>query len=135
MKKLRFCLLLAGLLGLLTGCVTKMEETGKIKDPEFTVVKKEDIPEEMAALIEEQGDQVFRITFTDQGYLYIAQGYGAKPTTGYSVEVAALYETENAIVLETALLGPESGEEIKEKTTCPYVVVKLEAVDKPVQFE
>lgn len=135
MKRFWFGLLAVGMLGLLAGCVTKTEETEKVNDLEFTVVKKEEIPEEFSALIEEQGDQAFQATFVDQGYLYIARGYGAQPTTGYSVEVTELYETENAVVIVTSLLGPEKDEEIEEKTTRPYVVVKLEERDKQVQFE
>lgn len=135
MKKLQFCLLAAVLLGLLTGCVTKEKAEGDRTELEFTVVTKEEIPEEMTALIEEQGDSAFQATYTAQGYLYIARGYGAQPTSGYSVEVSELYETENMVVIGTTLLGPGKGEEIIDKETCPYIVVKLEARDKTVQFE
>ena len=51
-------------------------------------------------------------------------------TTGYSVEVNDLYETEDAVFIHTTLLGPEAGEDIKEISTFPYVVVKLEYIDK-----
>ena len=55
--------------------------------------------------------------------------------TGYSVEVEGLYETSNAIYFHTNLLGPEKGEETKEITTFPYVVVMLDAIDKTVVFD
>lgn len=135
MRKLKICLMFLALAGSLAGCVTKTEETGKLKDLEFTVVRQEDIPEEMAALISEQEGRPFQMTYTDQGYLYIGQGYGEKPTTGYSVEVAEVYETRNAVGFRTVLHGPGKEEEVYGKTTRPYVVVKLEAMEKPVQFE
>ena len=56
-------------------------------------------------------------------------------TTGYSVEVNDLYETEDAVFIHTTLLGPEAGEDIKEISTFPYVVVKLEYIDKNVIFD
>ena len=86
-------------------------------------------------MIEEEKAEPFRLTYTDQGSLYIAEGYGAQLTTGYSVEVTGLYETEDEIRIHTSLLGPEKGEEIKEITTFPYVVVQLGAIDKNVIFE
>ena len=120
---------------LLSGCVTHNGTQEKLRDLEFTVLDKEDVPQEMKQMIEEEKAEPFRLTYTDQGSLYIAEGYGAQLTTGYSVEVTGLYETEDEIRIHTSLLGPEKGEEIKEITTFPYVVVQLGAIDKNVIFE
>ena len=70
----------------LAGCSIKKEDTKKIQDIEFTVVAPEDIPEELKEDIEKARDTPFRLTYADQGYLYIARGYGEKEKTGYSVE-------------------------------------------------
>ena len=120
---------------LLSGCVTHSGPQEKLRDLEVTVLDKEDVPQEMKQMIEEEKAEPFRLTYTDQGSLYIAEGYGAQLTTGYSVEVTGLYETEDEIRIHTSLLGPEKGEEIKEITTFPYVVVQLGAIDKNVIFE
>ena len=120
---------------LLSGCVTRSGTQEKLRDLEFTVLDKEDVPQEMKQMIEEEKAEPFRLTYTDQGSLYIAEGYGAKLTTGYSVEVTGMYEAEDEIRIHTSLLGPEKGEEIKEITTFPYVVVQLGAIDKNVIFE
>lgn len=120
---------------LLSGCVTRSGTQEKLRNLEFTVLDKEDVPQEMKQMIEEEKAEPFRLTYTDQGSLYIAEGYGAQLTTGYSVEVTGLYETEDEIRIHTSLLGPEKGEEIKEITTFPYVVVQLGAIDKNVIFE
>ena len=120
---------------LFSGCVTHSGMQEKLRDLEFTVLDKEDVPQEMKQMIEEEKAEPFRLTYTDQGSLYIAEGYGAQLTTGYSVEVTGLYETEDEIRIHTSLLGPEKGEEIKEITTFPYVVVQLGAIDKNVIFE
>ena len=86
-------------------------------------------------MIEENKSKPFKLTYADQGYLYIAQGYGAQKKTGYSVEVLALYETENAVYIHTNLLGPGKGEQTKEAATFPYVVVQLKYIEKNVMFD
>lgn len=123
------------LIFMLTGCVSRPQKTEKLRDLEFTVMSKEDVPEEFQEQILQHQDLPFRLTYTDQGRLYIAEGYGAQLKTGYSVEVEGLYETSNAIYFHTNLLGPEKGEETKEVTTYPYVVVMLDAIDKTVVFD
>ena len=123
------------LIFMLTGCVSRPQKTEKLRDLEFTVMSKEDVPEEFQEQILQHQDLPFRLTYTDQGRLYIAEGYGAQLKTGYSVEVEGLYETSNAIYFHTNLLGPAKGEETKEVTTFPYVVVMLDAIDKTVVFD
>lgn len=123
------------LLSVLTGCVSRPQKTEKLRDLEFTVLNKEEVPEELKAQIVQNQDRPFRLTYTDQGKLYIAEGYGAQLKTGYSVEVTGLYETSNAVYFHTNLLGPEKGEETKEITTFPYVVVMVEAIEKNVVFD
>ncbi len=119
---------------LLSACTVEKLKTEKLRDIEFTVLDKEDIPEEFMEEIEEKQKNVFRMTYEDQGYLYIAEGYGKQETSGYSIEVDFLYETENAIYVRTNLIGP-ADEKIVEKFTYPYIVIKMESVDKNVVFQ
>ena len=56
---------------------------------------------------------------------------------GYSITVNDLYLTENAVYVDTTLLGPDPAESagIKKNTpSYPYIVLKTEFVDKPVIF-
>lgn len=135
MKTIMRCLTVFLLLFTLTGCVSKPTKTEKLRDLEFTVVDKLSVPEEFQEIIEANKHKSFKLTYSDNGEMYIAEGYGARLKTGYSVEVNGLYETENAIYIHTNLLGPEKGEETKEITTFPYVVVKLQYIDKNVVFD
>ncbi len=120
---------------MLTGCISRPQKTEKLRDLDFTVMDKEKVPNELKTAILENRDLPFKLTYADQGYLYIAEGYGPQPKSGYSVEVTGLYETENAIYIHTNLLGPEKGEKTEEVTTYPYVVVKLEYIEKNVIFD
>ena len=120
--------------GLSSGCVSRYGEDQKLRDLEFAVVDREDEPEELSAMIEEEKEHPFEMIYVDQGQLYIAEGYGEQPTTGYSVEVNSLYETGSAVCIHTSLMGPEKGEETEETVTYPYVVVQLEYIEKDVIF-
>ena len=133
MKRVFICCVIAAVF--LAGCVVKHEDTQKLRDLDFTVLNPEDAPRELQEMISEEERHPFCLTYADQGSLYIAEGYGTQLTTGYSVEVNDLYETEDAVFIHTTLLGPEAGEDIKEISTFPYVVVKLEYIDKNVIFD
>ncbi|WP_251388404.1 protease complex subunit PrcB family protein [Mediterraneibacter agrestimuris] len=135
MKIILRCLAVFLLLFTLTGCVSRPLKTEKLRDLEFTVLDKLSVPKEFQEIIETNKHERFKLTYADGGELYIAEGYGAQLKTGYSVEVTGMYETENAVYIHTNLLGPEKGEETKEITTFPYVVVKLKYIDKQVVFD
>lgn len=126
---------MAALVVMLAGCVSSQEETAKLQDMKFEVIEKEDIPPTLEKMLGEEKEKPFQITYADQGKLYIAQGYGMQPTTGYSVEVNELCETETAVCIKTTLIGPKKGEQKKEIATYPYVVVQTEYVEKEVLFD
>lgn len=135
MKKWVMVLLGICLLSLAGGCSVEKTNTEKIRDVEFTVLGEEELPEEFREKIEEQKKVPFKMTYTDKGALYIAEGYGEQQTSGYSVEVKECYETKNAVYIHTNLTGPSRKEKIVESKVCPYVVVKLELIDKNVVFK
>ena len=122
---------------LLAGCSKQKDPLEKIKDLEFTVLAEDNIPEELKALIDEKKQNAFKLTYQDNGFLYICVGYGEQISGGYSIAVNALYLTENAVYADTTLLGPDPADEAAAKRhtpSYPYVVIKTEFVDKPVVF-
>lgn len=123
------------LLLLLTGCAERYDSTVKLRNLDFTVIDREDLPDELLTVIEEKRKHPFQIFYADQGTLYIAEGYGRQTETGYSVAVKELYETEDAIHIRTELLGPKPGEMTKEIATYPYVAVKLGYIGKDILFD
>lgn len=140
MKKEKFIILMKTLLVcvlamMLSGCVTKIDRENKLSDLDYTVVPEEDVPEELKADIMQKEKEEFYITYADQGYLFLARGYGTQPTSGYSISVTELYDTKNAICFQTSLIGPKQGEETKEVESYPYIVIKMEYMDKEVVFD
>lgn len=131
----KYLLLLPLIVLILTACSVRKADDKKLRDVEFIVLDKDDVPEEFMAKIEEAKEGQVKLSYADRGYLYIARGYGQKDTSGYSVEVRRCYETENEIHVETGLLGPGKEEKILKKKTCPYVVIKTEYTDKQIEFD
>ncbi len=122
---------------LFTGCAKAKDPLEKIKDLEFTVLAEDNVPEELKKAIEEKKMNAFKVTYQDNGFLYICVGYGEQVSGGFSITVNDLYLTENAIYVDTTLIGPDPADAAPKKNTqsYPYIVIKTEFVDKPVVFK
>lgn len=118
----------------LSACSFPTEEK-KIRDVDYTVTSKEDLPEELWKQIQESREEEFRLSYNDGEYLYIVRGYGIQPSTGYNITVEDLYLTEHSLVFDTKITGPAEGEEKSEKQTMPYIVVKTEAMDCQITYK
>lgn len=124
----------AGLL--LAGCgAVKEDKDDKVKDLEFQVVERAEIPEELAKLIAEKERTPFKLTYNDGKSLFIAIGYGEQQTGGYSIQVKELYLGDNAIYVDTELIGPSKEEQKGTEKSMPYIVLKTEFMEEPVVFE
>ena len=119
----------------LGGCGMGKTDTEKIRDLDYTVLESEEIPAELGEMIEEKKEGEFKLTYTSQGYLYIARGFGMQETGGYSIQMRELYLTDNAVYFGADLIGPKKEDHVKEAVSYPYIVVKTEAVDENVVFE
>ena len=134
-KRILSILLVALLCAGVMACGEKQDPMEKIKDLDFSVIPEDKLPEELLSAIEGKKESPFKMTFQDQGFLYICVGYGVQETAGYSITVNALYETGNAIYIDTNLIGPGPEEKGKNTPTYPYIVVKTENLDKSVVFD
>lgn len=119
----------------LSGCSVGKDDGEKLRDLEFTVIGDEEVPQELMKTIEEKKTNVFKLTYSDGQNLYIVTGYGEQPSGGYSITVEELYLTENSIVLDTELKGPENGEQAGTEKSYPYIVIKTESLENPVVFQ
>lgn len=120
---------------MLTGCSVDKENLEKVRDLDFTVEAEAALPQELQELIREKKPTPFKLTYSDDQNLYIVVGYGEQATGGYSIAVGELYLTENSIVINTELKGPEKGENPGTEKSFPFVVVKTEYLENPVIFQ
>ena len=136
MTKKKFLIgLLFMLLSMLpVGCATIDDRTEKLADLDYTVLSPDEFPEELTGTLEEKKAAPFRLTYADEGYLYICIGYGQQETGGYSITVNELYETANGIYVDTTLTGPGPEEEVSQAISYPFIVLKLEDIGKSVIF-
>ena len=123
-----FCVFLAG-------CSVKKYDETKQNDVDFTVLSEEEIPEQVSEIIETSKTENFRKTYSDKDYLYIIIGYGAQPTSSYSIEIQELYESSDALYITSMLKCPSRTEKVLEIETYPYIVVKVQHTDKAVVFQ
>ena len=119
----------------LQGCGLEETDTKKLKDLSYEILEEKEIPEEFLSVIEGKKETVFKLTYTDKEYLYIAAGYGVQETGGYSISVNDCYLTKNAIYFDTTLIGPSKGEKINQVKSYPYIVVRTKYLEKNVVFE
>ena len=97
-EKLRkFLVMAAGVLVILettviSGCRANISGTESDRMVEYTVICGDEIPEEFKKQINENKAKAMKLTYKDDEYLYIAEGFGTKETGGYSITVNTIYE-------------------------------------------
>ena len=128
-------LLIGSILIFLSGCSIQTNEQEKLRDLEYTIVEEGKAPEGLEAILEEKRKGEFKLTYEEEGQLYLWIGYGEQNTSGYSIAVNELYLSENAIYFDTSLIGPSKEEQVAEVSSYPCLVARTEYVDKPVVFQ
>ena len=133
MKK-AVCLLAALVLAaVLSGCGLIRIEEEERKPVDYTVVERQDIPAALDEIMNEKKEKEFQLSYETGEALYLAKGYGRQMSGGYSIQVTDLSASVNAVFFETKLIGPT--EEVQGgEPSYPYIVVKTEYRDVPVQF-
>lgn len=136
MKKWTILLLVLSMVSFFTwGCSFAKVSSANVETLEYTVMKEADYPEEIVKLLEENKEREFQMTYQDGAYLYLLKGYGKQETGGYSIQIADLSLWDNAIHLQTTLMGPPKDQELSKEPSYPYLVIKMEYRDEPVIFE
>lgn len=136
-KKIFLAALVLMLLFSVTGCEKK--EESKQKKIDFTVCDETRMPTELLEIIQEKKEKVFKLTYINNDFLYIAIGYGEHERANLNVVVEDLYVTDNAIYVETNLftteMTPTDAVATGNNSMYPYIVLKCEKYDLPVVFD
>ena len=120
---------------LLTGCEMKQVGNMAKTEVEFTVVEPDEVPSELAVIIEENKQGEIKLTYEDQGYMYLVRGDGQQKTGGYSIAVNEVFLAEDGLHVDTSLIGPPRDQEIRDEASYPYLVIKIEAQEAEVLFD
>ena len=135
MKKICLLVIVSIMAAMLSACGGETEKEEDRNNLEFTVVSEDRLPDELKEILDQKKESAFKLTYADEVYLYICVGYGKQESGGYSVTVNELYETDNAIYVNTNLLGPKAGSSPGTSPSYPYIVLKIEFRDKTVVFD
>ena len=135
MKKICLLVIVSIMAAMLSACGGETEKEEDRNNLEFTVVSEDRLPDELKEILDQKKESAFKLTYADEGYLYICVGYGKQESGGYSVTVNELYETDNAIYVNTNLLGPKAGSSPGTSPSYPYIGLKIEFRDKTVVFD
>ena len=135
MKKICLLVIVSIMAAMLSACGGETEKEEDRNNLEFTVVSEDRLPDELKEILDQKKESAYKLTYADEGYLYICVGYGKQESGGYSVTVNELYETDNAIYVNTNLLGPKAGSSPGTSPSYPYIVLKIEFRDKTVVFD
>ncbi len=134
MKKTASLLLLMLFMVNLAGCrLVRIEEEDR-KPLSYTLVEPGQLPEEARKMVEEKKAEEFRLTYQSGENLYLIRGYGRQLSGGYSICVKEVSASSTAIFFKTELKGP-SPEEQGGTPSYPYIAIKMEYREAPVQFQ
>lgn len=129
-----FVVVLLGMLCFAAGCSLTGGD-GTLTPMDFTVVEPDEVPAELAKVMEEHKSEEMKIVFKDKGSLYVVRGYGKQETGGYSIAVDGCTEGEKNIHVATTLIGPAQTDKISGEPSYPVIVLKMEDREKEVEFE
>lgn len=133
-KKLCCACLLFSMLWI-TGCGMGEESVVKIRDLEFTVLDEDQVPKALKEVIDENLQTEMKLSYQNEGELYIARGFGEQKIGGYSIAVEQCYLGEDGIHVKFQLIGPSREEKPAEEPSYPYVVIKTEDLEETIIFE
>lgn len=129
-----FIPIMAGVI-LLQGCGVSNVKEKKLEDLDYTVLREDEIPEELMNEIVSKQEEGFKLTYRKDEYLYIAEGFGKLPGADYSIEIAELYRTKNGIFFDAILFGPSKNVDNSRTNGYPYIVIKTENREEPVVYK
>ena len=133
--KILVIFVLAFLLSALTGCEFSETSNKKLEDIDYTVCDESRLPHELMRLINDKKKEPFKFTYRTNDYLYIVVGYGAQNRADLNVVMTELYLTENAIFVDTELTTKETATLENGLVSYPWIAVKCELYDLPVNFK
>lgn len=120
---------------LLTGCGLGEEAIVKIRDLEFTVMEEDQVPKALQEVIDENLATEMKLSYQNEGELYIARGFGEQKTGGYSIAVEQCYLGEDGIHVKFQLIGPSKEEKLAKEPSYPYIVIKTEDLEETIIFD
>ena len=84
MKKICLLVIVSIMAAMLSACGGETEKEEDRNNLEFTVVSEDRLPDELKEILDQKKESAFKLTYADEGYLYICVGYGKQESGGNS---------------------------------------------------
>ena len=121
----------------MSSCGRKQQETRSYENAQdvvYEIVTGSDVPHKVNEKIYKAKEKSFGFSYRDGDSMYVVFGFGRQNTGGYSIEVVAVKENEEAIIVEAKMVAPAPEEVISTSPSYPYMILKMANVEKDVQF-
>ena len=105
-----------------------------MQDAVYEIVSGSDVPHKVNEKIFKERDKGFGFSYRDNEGMYIAFGFGRQNTGGFSIQLAAVKENEDEILIEAKLIAPAPEEVVSTSPSYPYMILKLDNTEKNVEF-
>ena len=119
-------------------CGASGEESGEDEaaapDLAYEIIESSKIPQKLAEKIAQEQKEKFGFSYRNGEDLYIAFGFGERPTGGYSIQIAAVKDMGSRIIVEAHLIAPKAGEVVSQSMSYPYMVLKTKDTGAEIQF-
>lgn len=132
MRKGIILLLLFGMI-LMIGCQARKDISQNQLPYDLVIIN--EAPELLQDKILEEKETPFAFMYVQGKDLYIAVGYGEKPSGGYSIRIVSIQEEEDRIKVITELISPKPDEVVVTVLTYPFVIIKTKDMGVPVEVE
>lgn len=112
----------------------KDEDEAAAPDLTYEIVTGDKIPQKLSEKILQEQKEKFGFSYRNGENLYIAFGFGEKPTGGYSIQIAAVKDMGSKVIVEAHLIAPQSGEVVPKTASYPYMVLLTKDTGAEIQF-
>ena len=105
-----------------------------MQDAVYEIVSGSDVPHKVNEKIYKEREKGFGFSYRDNEGMYIAFGFGRQNTGGFSIQLAAVKENEEEILIEAKLIAPAPEEVVSTSPSYPYMILKMKDTSKNVEF-
>ncbi len=105
-----------------------------MQDAVYEIVSGSEVPHKVNEKIYKEREKGFGFSYRDNEGMYIAFGFGRQNTGGFSIQLVAVKENEDEILIEAKLIAPAPEEVVSTSPSYPYMILKMEDTSKNVEF-
>lgn len=134
MKKILSLLLIMALSFGIIGCTSSDTTADTDCQPlEYEIMDENDVSQKIKEKMFEKKEEPYFFTYSDGNDMFIAIGYGAMPTGGYSIKIESVEQCGDKIIVKTELIEPSKEEVVSTAISYPGIIIKVVDMESEVE--